>query len=209
MTLVFFICLYIACQLIADVTAVKVVELWGIALPAGTFVYAATFTLRDAIHKRGGKKMASMTVLFAAITNVIMALYFTLAIKLPPAVWWPGQEPFQAVLGSVGYIVAASIVAELFAELLDTELYHIAANSFARESPALRVLFSNVIAVPLDSIVFAGLAFLVLPPLFGQVAYPVAAVISIIWGQTLFKWALAIITIPLGIGGKMDLAVVK
>jgi len=46
--------LYIACGVIANVTASKPVELGSIVVPAAVFIYALTFTLIDLINERLG-----------------------------------------------------------------------------------------------------------------------------------------------------------
>lgn len=44
---------YVAAQMLADVTSLKVVRFLGMSMDAGTFVYAITFTLRDVGRRRG------------------------------------------------------------------------------------------------------------------------------------------------------------
>src|SRR5574341_182127 len=115
--------IYIALQLIADITAAKIVMLGSTALPAGTFVFALTFTWRDMLHKKLGKEWAQAAIWTAALANVGMALYFVFAIRLNPAPFWQNQEAFSTILGIVPRITIASINAELVSELIDTEVY--------------------------------------------------------------------------------------
>ena len=183
---------YMACQMIADITAVKMVEVFGLVIPAGTFVYAATFTVRDLIHKRLGKSVARWTILSAAAINIAMALYFVFTINLGYPPFWQGQEAYASILGVVPSIVAASIIAEFVSEWVDTELYQIAWESFARNKQWLRVVFSNLLSVPLDSIIFAILAFRIFTP-----SVPWPGIWSMVLGQSLFKWAVATVVMPL------------
>src|SRR5690606_18119348 len=67
---------YIALQLVADVSAAKIVSIGDITMPAGTFVFAITFTWRDMIHKRLGKEWARAAIWTAALANIGMAAYF-------------------------------------------------------------------------------------------------------------------------------------
>ena len=50
--------LYIACELIANVTASKPVQLGGMVVPAAIFIYTLTFTLIDLINESLGKEGA-------------------------------------------------------------------------------------------------------------------------------------------------------
>jgi len=195
---------YIACQIIADITAVKLVEVFGMVIPAGTFVYAATFTLRDAIHRKAGKDYTLAVVIAAGVINILMAAYFMFTTGLPAPVYWGAQEAYATVLSVVPYIVAASIAAEVVSEILDTELYHKAASTFAQNHLWLRVVFSNLFSVPLDSLIFAGLAFVVFPLLMGQEALPGSALATMIISQSLFKWVVTAIVLPTIYWGKED-----
>lgn len=197
---------YLACQMIADITAVKMVSILGVAIPGGTFVYAATFTLRDAVHKRLGKRIAQLAVLLAGVINIGMAAYLYLTTILPWPPFWVLQDAYAAILGIVPTIVAASIIAELVAELLDTELYQFAANTFARRRSWPRIIFSNLISTPIDSLIFAGMAFYVLPSILGGETMPPSALWSMVLGQTIFKWIVATIVLPLGGLGGVDMA---
>ena len=78
--------IYVTLQLIADVAAVKIVDIWGITMPAGTFIFALTFTWRDMLHKRLGKEWARAAIITAAAANLLMAFYFLFAIELNPAI---------------------------------------------------------------------------------------------------------------------------
>ena len=61
-------------------------------------------------------------------------------------------------------------------------------------SPASRVAS---ISLPVDSLVFASLAFLILPPLFGSDALPWAALPPIIGGQILWKAIVTVVSLPM------------
>lgn len=180
---------YLLCQIIADVTAVKVVALWGFTVPAATFIYALSFTMRDLAHKQLGKQATVTLIWAAAIVNVLMALYFVLTIKLPAAPFWGLQEAYANVLGVVPRVVAASIAAELVSQLLDTEVYQRVWDRFPKAPQIFRVLASNSVAGPVDSLIFIFVAF--------GGTMPVAVLWQLVLGQTLFKWVLAVISMPM------------
>lgn len=180
---------YLLCQIIADVTAVKMVDLFGLAVPAAVFIYALTFTLRDLAHKQLGKKTTVHLIITAGIVNVLMALYFMFTVALKPAGFWGNQEAYAMILGIVPRIVTASILAELASELIDTEIYQRWINRFPNAPQWSRVLVSNGISLPIDSVIFVGVAF------FGTM--PVNALISVMVGQILVKAAITIISMPM------------
>jgi uncharacterized integral membrane protein (TIGR00697 family) len=182
-----------AAQIIADVTAIKLVTLMGIVLPGGTLVYALTFTLTDFIQRKMGKRLADQLVVIAAVINIGMALYFQFIVGAAYPTFWPAESQlaFASTIGIVWTIVGPSILAELVAGLLDNLLYHV-----VRGKPALGMLLSNAISVPVDSLIFAGLAFGVLPALMGGHALGMASIWQLVKGQVLFKWIVGAVIMP-------------
>ena len=179
---------YIMLQLVADVTAAKIIEVWGLTMPAGTFIFALTFTWRDMLHKRLGKEWARAAIVAAALCNLAMVSYFLFAIELEPAVFWPSQDAFETTLGFTWRIALASIAAEVVSELLDTEIYHALIQRIPARHQYLRVLGSNMVSLPVDSLIFAVLAF------GGTLG--TSALWDIIKGQIVFKAIVTIVSLP-------------
>lgn len=176
---------YLLCQIIADVTASKMVDMFGIYVPAAVFIYALTFTLRDVVHKQLGKQTAVFMVLTAGVVNVLMAAYFMFTVWLKPAPFWGNQEAYNLILGVVPRVVGASILAEMISELIDTEIYH----RIKHLAPWKRVLGSNAVSLPIDSLIFVLVAF--------AGTMPLSALIAVMLGQILLKAVITVISIPL------------
>ncbi|MBN1425135.1 queuosine precursor transporter, partial [Candidatus Fermentibacteria bacterium] len=179
---------YIAAQMLADVASLRIVLLAGFSIDAGTFIYPLTFTLRDLVHKTAGIKAARVLILAAAAVNLLMAGFFWLVAHLPadPAVG--PQLEFGIVLSPVWRIVIASIVAEVLSEMIDTENYRLWVQYVTRRYQWSRVLVSNAISVPIDSLTFAWLAF-------GGIL-PSKVVWSIVLSNILIKGLTTVLTLP-------------
>jgi uncharacterized integral membrane protein (TIGR00697 family) len=138
----------------------KITEVAGFSMDAGTLVYPFTFTLRDLVHRVAGKQVARALIVAAAVVNLFMAGLFWLVDRLPavPGVG-PQTDAFGSVLSPVWRIVFASIVAEVIAELIDTEAYSAWARRFGERHLWGRVLASNAVAIPIDSAIFVSIAF--------------------------------------------------
>jgi uncharacterized integral membrane protein (TIGR00697 family) len=177
--------LYIACELIANVTASKPIQLGGIVVPAAIFIYTLTFTLIDLINESLGKEGARKVILTAFLANLLLAAYVQLAVFLPPASFYSGQEAFARVLGSTPRIVFASLTAYLISSLIDAEIF-----SFWRARVQrlkwTRVLVSNAISTWVDSVIFITLAF-----------YGTMPVWILIKGQYAIKMAITLLSLPL------------
>jgi uncharacterized integral membrane protein (TIGR00697 family) len=180
---------YVSIQIIADITVCKMVMFAGLVIPAGSLLYAISFTLRDIVHKSLGKKAARQMIVLAAAVNSLMAVWFIIvgAMEAPP--FWTNQEAYDLILGIMPRVVAASIFSEMVSELTDTELYHLWVTYVTRKYQWTRVLVSNGIAAPMDALIFGGLAF------YGTM--PLAALWAIIKGGAIFKWAVSFVSLPL------------
>ncbi|MGD8756417.1 MAG: VUT family protein, partial [Desulfobacterales bacterium] len=66
------ISIYIAAQLLSDIGSLKIARIAGFSIDAGTFIYPLTFTIRDLVHKRLGKKVARTVIVLAAGINLFM-----------------------------------------------------------------------------------------------------------------------------------------
>jgi hypothetical protein len=150
---------YVAAQMMADVLSLKIALVGGFSIDAGTFIYPFTFTLRDLVHKLLGRSASRALILAAGVINLVMVALFQFAAWLPPDPGWPLQGEFAAVLTPVWRIVVASIAAELISEFTDTEIYHLWVTNVTQRFQWARVLVSNSISVPLDSLVFCWGAF--------------------------------------------------
>lgn len=196
--------LYIACELIANVTAVKPIVVGGataswlgplgglvpsadgrLVVPAGVFIYALTFTLLDLINERLGRSGARQVIGTAVLANLLLAAYAQLTVWWPAPAFFDGQPAVARVLGATPRIVVASLVAYLVASLVDAELF---AWWRARVGGYrwLRVLVSNAVSTALDSAVFVTLAFAGILP-----------VLPLVVGQYVIKMIVTVVSLPL------------
>lgn len=187
---------YIAAQLLADIGSLKIALVAGFSIDGGTFIYPFTFTLRDMIHKLLGRKAARTVIIAAGVINLLMAGYFLFVSWLPADASWaiqPGisgslQDAFANILSPAWRIVLASIAAEVVSELIDTEVYHLWVKRVTTRYQWARVLSSNSVSIPVDSLIFCWAAF-------GGVL-GVATVWSIFWSNVLVKGITTLISLP-------------
>ena len=145
--------IYLIAVLLANYTAT-----WFIPLPigmvaVGTLIFGITFIQRDRVH-RGGRKLVYVMLLVAALMNVVMAIVLDVPLR----------------------IILASFIAIILAEAADTEIYQL----YIAKPWLERVTRSNVVSIPLDSILFNAIAFA------GIFAFPLW--ISIVVGEVIVKF---------------------
>jgi uncharacterized integral membrane protein (TIGR00697 family) len=184
---------YIGAQMLADIASLKIALVGPFSIDGGTFVYPLTFTLRDLVQKLLGKRAARTLIVAAAAINLVMAATFAFVTWLPPDPGWGLQAEFAAILGPVWRIVLASIAAEVVSELLDTEIYTLWVTRIAERYPWarrqwMRVLSSNAVSLPVDSLIFSWGAF-------GGLL-PTSTVWSIFVSNVLIKLVVSLISMP-------------
>ena len=182
------ISVYIAAQLLSDIASLKITSFAGFSMDAGTFIYPLTFTIRDLVHKRLGKMAARKIIFLAAGINLFMALFFHFVAWLPQDPAWGMGKEFSAILGPVWRIVIASILAEIISELIDTEIYHIWYTRITKRYQWMRVLASNTVSIPIDSLIFCWGAF--------GFSLPHDVVWSIFFANVIVKGAVTLISLP-------------
>lgn len=182
------ISVYIAAQLLSDVGSLKIARIAGFSIDAGTFIYPLTFTIRDLVHKELGKKAARTVIVLAAAINLFMVAFFQFAAWLPQdPVWGLGKE-FASILGPVWRIVIASIAAEVISEFIDTEVYHFWVIRITQKYQWARVLTSNAVSIPIDSLIFCWVAF--------GFVLPHSVVWSIFFANIIVKGLVTVISLP-------------
>jgi queuosine precursor transporter len=180
---------YIAAQMLSDIASLQIVRFAGLSMDAGTFIYPITFTLRDLAHKVLGLRAVRILIVSAAVINLFMSLFFWFVAGLPPDETAGSSPLWGQVLSPIWRITFASILAEVVAELIDTEAYRLWVERVTREKQWLRVLVSNSVSIPIDSLIFTFLAF------YGTM--PVAAVVAIFWANVIVKGIVTVGSLPM------------
>ena len=179
------IALYVACELTANVTAGRSLEILGLQAPGGVFIYALTFTLIDLINERLGKLRARHVVVGAFAANALLALYSAFVLALPAPSFFSKQEAFATVLGATPCVVSASLFAYLVSSWIDVEIFAVWKTRVGGRK-WVRVLTSNAVSTGIDSILFVTAAFGGTLPL-----------IPLITGQYVIKMAVTVASLPL------------
>jgi hypothetical protein len=180
--------LYVSFQLFANVLSTKIAVLpfINLSVDGGTIIYPLTFTLRDFVHKTWGKTSARQVVIIAAFLNIVMFFLFWLIGLMPADSSWGNQDAYNKILLPVGRIVAASIIAQVISELIDTEIFSVI---YKKTNDVLAVLVSNLGGLIIDSFLFCFIAFLG--------AMPLLTVFEIILANILIKLVISFLSAPL------------
>ncbi len=103
--------LYIAFQLISDVTAGKIIQLGIFTVSATVLYFPVTYIFSDILTEVYGYAKARSVVWQALLASIIAGVIYQVVIWLPPAIGFSNNEAFTQVLGSVPRILIGGWIA--------------------------------------------------------------------------------------------------
>ena len=184
--------------LAAKLTWIELPGIGGVAVPAGFVAFGVAYLASDLLVEYHGKDYTATVINGTVITLIIAYALVFLAIWMPTAPFYDGQEAFVATLGDSASIILASVVALALAQHLDVRLFANLKNRTAGGHRWLRNCGSTAVSQGVDTVVFITLGFAIFPALVlgGDPTWG-WALVSIIAGQYIVKLLVALIdTVP-------------
>jgi uncharacterized integral membrane protein (TIGR00697 family) len=151
--------LFITCLVSANIIAVKLVDLFGLTLPAAIVIFPVSYILGDVLTEVYGYREARRVIWLGFLSNLLVVLAVLAGQVLPAASFWDGQAAYERILGYAPRILAASFLAYLVGEFANS--YVLAKMKIATRGRWLwsRTIGSTLVGEGLDSLVFMTLAF--------------------------------------------------
>jgi uncharacterized integral membrane protein (TIGR00697 family) len=183
---------YILAVLLANLTATlflpfEIAPGTGILVSVGTLVFGLTFTQRDRMHSLG-RPFVYKVIFLSAVLNLIMLTSLSYVWGGSLLAFLEARELnwFAEALGMLmenGWrVFLASFLAIVFAETTDTEIFH-----YYRDRTWIgRVVRSNAVSIPVDSILFNLIAFA------GSAFFPPVVLAKVILGEILAKFVVGL-----------------
>jgi queuosine precursor transporter len=173
------VAVFVTCLITANITAVKLVNVFGLILPAGVIVFPISYIAGDVLTEVYGFRRARQVIWLGFLCNLIAVLAIWLGGVMPAAPFWDGQGAYERILGYTPRLLAASFLAYLVGEFANSIV--LAKMKVATNGRWLwsRTIGSTLVGQGLDSLVFVFVAFI------GTI--PFAGLIAAIIAQWLFK----------------------
>src|SRR3989344_4274909 len=105
------IALYITMQLVSDITAGKIIQLFVFPVSVTVLYFPITYIISDVLTEVYGYAKARSVVWMVLFSSIIAGLVYQLVISLPPAVGFPNNDAYTTVLGSVPRILLGGWIA--------------------------------------------------------------------------------------------------
>ena len=183
------VAIFITCLIAANITAVKLISVFDLLLPAAIVIFPVSYILGDVLTEVYGYRETRRVIWLGFGCNLIVVATIWLGLVLPAASFWDGQEAYERILGATPRILGASFLAYLVGEFANA--FVLAKMKIATRGRWLwtRTIGSTLVGQGLDSLVFITLAFV------GEM--PLAALVGLIVTQWLVKSAYEAAATPL------------
>ncbi|MGZ3559651.1 MAG: queuosine precursor transporter [Thermodesulfobacteriota bacterium] len=186
---VLIVAIFVTCLITANIVAVKLVEISGFVLPAGTIIFPVSYIFGDVLTEVYGYRQARRVIWLGFFCNFIVVVTIWIGQLLPPSSFWDGQKAYERILGYTPRLLAASFLAYLVGEFANS--FILAKMKIATKGRWLwtRTIGSTLVGEGLDSLMFMILAFA------GTI--PMVTLLSAILTQWLVKSAYEAAATPL------------
>jgi uncharacterized integral membrane protein (TIGR00697 family) len=183
------VAVFVSALISANITAVKLVEEFGLVLPAAVIVFPISYICGDVLTEVYGYRAARRVIWLGFLCNLLVVLTIYIGQILPAASFWEAQEAYERILGYAPRLLAASFIAYLvgeFANAIVLAKMKVVTNGRFLWS---RTIGSTLVGQGLDSLVFIVLAFV------GTI--PTSALLAAVVTQWLVKSAYEALATPL------------
>lgn len=182
---------FCVCLVAANLLETKVVQLGSIAVTAGLIVFPVSYIINDCIAEVWGFRKARLIIWMGFLMNFFVVALGQIAIAIPAAPFWEGEEAFDFVFGMAPRIAAASLTAFLVGSFINAYVMSRMKVASQGRHFSARAILSTVAGESADSLIFFPLAF-------GGLM-PVNELMKMMVVQVVLKTAYEIVILPVTI----------
>ena len=156
---VIIVAVFITCLITANIIAVKLIDLFGLILPAAILIFPVSYIIGDVLTEVYGYRQARRVIWLGFFCNFIVVVAIWIGQALPSASFWGGQAAYERILGYAPRLLVASFLAYLVGEFANS--FVLAKMKIATKGRWLwsRTIGSTLVGQGLDSLIFITLAF--------------------------------------------------
>ena len=156
---------FCVCLVAANLLETKVVQLGPVAVTAGLLVFPISYIINDCIAEVWGFRKARLIIWMGFLMNFLVVALGQIAVALPAAPFWEGEEGFNFVFGMAPRIAVASLLAFLVGSFMNAYVMSRMKVASHGKHFSVRAILSTVAGESADSLIFFPLAFGGLMPL--------------------------------------------
>lgn len=151
--------LFNVCLIASNLLETKVIQVGGITATAGLMVFPISYIINDCIAEVWGYKKARLIIWSGFAMNFLVVGFAQLAVMLPAAPFWEGEESFNFVFGMAPRIVFASLCAFLVGSFINAYVMSRMKVASKGKHFSARAVISTLLGESADSLIFFPIAF--------------------------------------------------
>ena len=151
--------LFNVCLIAANLLETKVIQVGSLTVTAGLLVFPISYIINDCIAEVWGFKKARLIIWSGFAMNFFVVALGVIAVAIPAAPFWEGEEHFNFVFGMAPRIVAASLMAFLVGSFLNAYVMSKMKVASQGRNFSARAIWSTVVGETADSLIFFPVAF--------------------------------------------------
>ena len=151
--------LFNVCLIAANLLETKVIQVGGLTVTAGLLVFPISSIIIDCIAEVWGFKKARLIIWSGFAMNFFVVALGLIAVSLPAAPFWEGEEHFNFVFGMAPRIVVASLIAFLVGSFLNAYVMSKMKVASQGRNFSVRAILSTIVGETADSLIFFPVAF--------------------------------------------------
>ena len=151
--------LFNVCLIAANFLETKVIQIGSLTVTAGLLVFPISYIINDCIAEVWGFKKARLIIWSGFAMNFFVVTLGLIAVAIPAAPFWEGEEHFDFVFGMAPRIVAASLMAFLVGSFLNAYVMSKMKIASQGRNFSARAILSTVVGETADSLIFFPVAF--------------------------------------------------
>ena len=151
--------LFNVCLIAANLLETKVIQVGSLTVTAGLLVFPISYIINDCIAEVWGFKKARLIIWSGFAMNFFVVALGLIAVAIPAAPFWEGEEHFNFVFGMAPRNVAASLVAFLVGSFLNAYVMSKMKVASQGRNFSARAIWSTVVGETADSLIFFPVAF--------------------------------------------------
>ncbi len=151
--------LFNVCLIAANLLETKVISVGGLTVTAGLLVFPVSYIINDCIAEVWGFRKARLIIWTGFAMNFFVVSLGLIAVALPAAPFWEGEDHFNFVFGMAPRIVAASLAAFLVGSFLNAYVMSRMKLRSGGRHFSVRAIVSTVVGETADSLLFFPIAF--------------------------------------------------
>lgn len=183
--------LFVVCLITSNLLETKIVSLFGLTFTAGMIVFPISYIINDCIAEVWGFKKARFIIWIGFAMNFLVILFGWIAMLLPGAYFWEGEESFNMIFSTAPRIAFASLCAFWVGSFFNAYIMSKMKIASKGRNFSLRAIVSTLVEESADSLLFFPIAF-------GGIV-PVDELLKIMGLQIVLKSLYEVLVLPLTI----------